>query len=75
MALHPVDLRDLRPYSAVMVEEFMLSDIEAAEVDVPDTYKNAASFRNSLIRHVMKRGYKDKVDVAERSGKIYLIRK
>lgn len=78
MALHEVDISSTyikgdRHYCSDMVNEFIESDMSAAEVDIPEWVK-PDHLRNRLYNVVKRLGLTDKIKVRMTNKRVYLIK-
>ena len=76
MALHEVDIKfiDKRTYTCKMLDEFVASDMAAAQVDVPEGWE-PNKLRINLYNRIKGRELSNKFAVRMTGGKVYLLRK
>lgn len=77
MALHKVDSIDsgyTSTYIREMIKEFLDSDMDIAEIDVPEGSKPLL-FNQNVWQVIKRDGLKDKVSVHKRKDKVYLVKK
>lgn len=78
MALHEVDISSTyvkgdRHYCSDMVNEFIESDMSAAEIDVPDGV-TAPHFRANVYNVIKRKNMADTIKVRMANKRVYLIR-
>ena len=79
MALHEVkqidDIRYVSDYVKEMASEFIESNMEAAEIDIPENSKSVLAFQQNAIQTLKRSGFNKKIKVVKRKDKVYFLKK